>query len=153
MSRFFFFFCLWMFNCFSTIYWKGYSFFIELFLLPYQKLLVYTCVDISDFSVLFHWSVFLSFHQFYTVMINVALILGRLIPLTLILFKIILAILVYTIFNIKTGILCWYIKLTTGKVKTTATCTVTKHNMLSAKQVDLYIFIIEGQKKTLLFHF
>ena len=46
----------------------------------------YLCGSISRFSILFHWSMCLSFHQNHTVLITIAICLNRMIPLTLFFF-------------------------------------------------------------------
>lgn len=94
---------LWLFNCSSTICWKGYLSFIKLLLHLCQKsngilLWVYCCV-----SVLFPCSMCLSLCYFYTVLIAIAIWQAlksvRLISLSLF-FKIVSAILISLPFHI-----------------------------------------------------
>ena len=64
---------MWIFNCSSIICWKYHILFTELHLYPFQKPIVLVCGSIYGFSLLFHWSIFVYWCQYHTVLVTVAL--------------------------------------------------------------------------------
>lgn len=60
------FFCIWISHCISTVCWKNCSVAVKLSWQHYPKSVFCRCVLVSVYSVLFHWSVFLSLCQLLT---------------------------------------------------------------------------------------
>ena len=56
-------FCIWQSSCFSTVCWKDYPFSTNCLFTFFRNAYVYD--SISEFFILFHWSVCLSFHQYH----------------------------------------------------------------------------------------
>ena len=75
---FYYSFCMCVSTCFSIIYWKGYPLSCELTSLLCRRSA--NCVCVGLFMDWLHWSVFLFFHQYHTIVIIIALCKSRASP-------------------------------------------------------------------------